>query len=178
MCVYICVCVYVYVCVCVYVNVCVSLSPRVCASLHITSQLLLSLLGLVDMYMCVCVWMCTCVSLSLRVCVSHCALPMGWLRWVGSIKLWVSFAEYRLFYRALLQKRPVILSILLTEYRLFYRALLQKRPVILSILLTEATPYSLVYYSRGGVSEAKRQITRTWERMAHGREKESESKRK
>jgi len=39
--------------------------------------------------------------------------PMGWLRSVGSIKLWVSFAEYRLFYRALLQKRPIILSILL-----------------------------------------------------------------
>jgi len=30
---------------------------------------------------------------------------MGWLRSVGSIKLQVSFAEYRLFYRALLQKR-------------------------------------------------------------------------
>jgi len=41
--------------------------------------------------------------------------PMGWLRLVGSIKLQVSFAEYRLFYRALLQKRPVILSIQLTE---------------------------------------------------------------
>ena len=33
---------------------------------------------------------------------------MGWLRLVGSSKLQVSFAEYRLFYRALLQKRPVI----------------------------------------------------------------------
>jgi len=42
-------------------------------------------------------------------------LNMGWLRSVGSIRLWVSFAEYRLFYRALLQKRPIILSILLTE---------------------------------------------------------------
>ena len=42
-------------------------------------------------------------------------LCMGWLRSVGSIRLQVSFAEYRLFYRALLQKRPVILSILLVE---------------------------------------------------------------
>ena len=42
-------------------------------------------------------------------------MNMGWLRSVGSIKLWVSFAEYRLFYRALLQKRPIILSILLTK---------------------------------------------------------------
>jgi len=40
---------------------------------------------------------------------------MGWLRSVGSIKLDVSFAEYRRFYRALLQKRPIILSILLAK---------------------------------------------------------------
>jgi len=46
--------------------------------------------------------------------VTMCLLVMGWLRSVGSIKLKVSFAEYRLFYRALLQKRPIILSILLT----------------------------------------------------------------
>jgi len=38
-----------------------------------------------------------------------------WLRSVGSIKLQVSCAEYRLFYRALLQKRPIILSFLLTK---------------------------------------------------------------
>jgi len=40
---------------------------------------------------------------------------MGWLWLAGSIKLHVSFAENRLFYRALLQKKPIILSILLTE---------------------------------------------------------------
>ena len=40
---------------------------------------------------------------------------MGWLRSAGSIKLQVSFAEYRPFDRALLQKRPIILLILLTE---------------------------------------------------------------
>jgi len=34
---------------------------------------------------------------------------MGWLRLVGSLKLQVSFAEYSLFYRALLQRRPMIL---------------------------------------------------------------------
>jgi len=38
---------------------------------------------------------------------------MGWLRLVGSLKLQVSFPEYRLFYRALLQKRRVILRSLL-----------------------------------------------------------------
>jgi len=31
---------------------------------------------------------------------------MGWLRLVGSFKLQVPFAEYSLFYRALLQKKP------------------------------------------------------------------------
>jgi len=40
---------------------------------------------------------------------------MGWLRLVGSLKLQVSFAEHRLFYRALLQKRPIILRSLLLE---------------------------------------------------------------
>jgi len=34
--------------------------------------------------------------------------PLGWLLLVGSIKLQVSFAEYSLFYRALLQKRLII----------------------------------------------------------------------
>jgi len=32
---------------------------------------------------------------------------MEWLRLVGPLKLQVSFAEYSLFYRALLQKRPI-----------------------------------------------------------------------
>ena len=40
---------------------------------------------------------------------------MGWLRLVGSIKLQVSFAEYCLFHRGLLQKRPIILWSLLIE---------------------------------------------------------------
>jgi len=34
---------------------------------------------------------------------------MRWLQWVNSLKLQVSFAEYSLFYRALLQTRPLIL---------------------------------------------------------------------
>jgi len=40
---------------------------------------------------------------------------MVWLRFVGSFKSYVSFAEYRFFYRALLQKRPIILRSLLTK---------------------------------------------------------------
>ena len=37
-----------------------------------------------------------------------------WLQLVGSLKLYVSFAEYSLFYRALSQKRPILLRSLLT----------------------------------------------------------------
>ena len=47
---------------------------------------------------------------------------MGWLRLVGSLKLLVSFAEYCLFYRALLQKRPTVLRslrIVATPYKRF-----------------------------------------------------------
>ena len=40
---------------------------------------------------------------------------MGWLRLVGSFKLYVSVAEYHLFCRALLQKRPIILRSLIIE---------------------------------------------------------------
>ena len=58
------------------------------------------------MYVCICA--CVCVYV-VCVCVSHNVDPhMMWLRSVGSIKFQVSFAEYRLFYRALLQKRPKI----------------------------------------------------------------------
>jgi len=39
----------------------------------------------------------------------------GWLRLAGSLKSFVSFAEYCLFYRVLLQKRPMILRSLLIE---------------------------------------------------------------
>ena len=63
-------------------------------------------------------------------------MDMGWRRSVGSIKLQVTFAEYRLLVRALLQKRPIILSILLTEatpYHLIERVLSDTslRPIIL-----------------------------------------------
>jgi len=40
---------------------------------------------------------------------------MGRLQLVGSLKLQVSFAGYSLFYKALLQKRPIILRSLLLE---------------------------------------------------------------
>ena len=60
---------------------------------------------------------------------------MGWLRSVGSIELWVSFAEHRLFYRALLQERPTILSILLTEATPYYNIV---------ILYTQPIPFEVI----------------------------------
>jgi len=44
---------------------------------------------------------------------------MGWLRLVGFLKWPVSFAEYSLFYRALLQTRPIILRSLLIVATLY-----------------------------------------------------------
>ena len=63
-----------------------------------------------------CVGVLYCVAVSCSVLQSSvCRLfTMGWLRLVGSLKLWVSFAEYSLFYRALFQKRSIILRSLLT----------------------------------------------------------------
>jgi len=63
--------------------------------------------GMCNAAMGVCVMHCECTCCGCTCVMSH--TGMGWLRSVGSIKLYVSFAEYRLFYRALLQKRPVIL---------------------------------------------------------------------
>ena len=45
-----------------------------------------------------------CVHVFECVCVCEC---VGWPRLVGSLKLQVSFAEHSLFYKALLQKKPV-----------------------------------------------------------------------
>jgi len=46
--------------------------------------------------------------------------PIGWLRLVGSSKIYFVFAEYSLFYRALLQKSPTILRSLLIVATPYY----------------------------------------------------------
>ena len=84
---------------------------------------------------------------------------MGWLRLVDSFKLYVSFAEYGLFYRSLLQRRAGArysmgwlrlvgsfrVHVSFAEYRLFYRSRLQKRLTILRSLLIVATRYVYIY---------------------------------
>jgi len=82
---------------------------------------------------------------------------MGWLRIVGSLKLYASFLKELYKRDYILQKRPIISHILdigwlrlvgslkwwvsFTEYSLFYRAHLQKRPIIWRSLLIVATPH-------------------------------------
>jgi len=67
-------------------------------------------------------WMC--VSYVFIVCVQDMYslnVCMGWLSLVGSLKIQVSFAGYSLFYRALLQKRPMFLEslqIVATSYNM------------------------------------------------------------
>ena len=63
-------------------------------------------------YVCVCMFVLV-VSICIPVTSETKTAHMGWLRSVGSLKLKVSFAEYSLFYRALLEKRPIILRSLL-----------------------------------------------------------------
>ena len=64
---------------------------------------------------------------------------MGWLRLVGSLKLYVSFAGYSLFYRALLQKRPIILRSLLIVATPYAGIKTCKHPRLLGIF--EKEPY-------------------------------------
>jgi len=67
------------------------------------------------MRVCICEYTCMYICIDTIIDTLRKYIHMGWLRSVGSIKLYVSFAKCRLFYRSLLQKRPIILSILLTK---------------------------------------------------------------
>ena len=58
-------------------------------------------------------YMRACVGKKGDIVIAQHSICMGWLRLVGSLKLYVSFAEYRLFHRTLLQKSPMILRSLL-----------------------------------------------------------------
>ena len=79
-----------FICVCVFVHMCVCIC-RECVCVWVV--LLRRTLASLDVCLCACLD---------SLCDAH-TKGMGWLRSVGSIKLSVSFAEYHLFYRALLQ---------------------------------------------------------------------------
>jgi len=121
------VCVWFFLCVrfmCVYVNVCVCGCVRVSIEGHLQH----AHVYIISPSKCACTreskkgtpLKCTCILIPPSKCtctcesIEYCTLfNMGWFGFVGSLKSWVSFAEYSLFYRALLQKRPVILRSLL-----------------------------------------------------------------
>jgi len=55
-------------------------------------------------------------------CIRDLSFHVGWLRLVGSLKLYVSLENIGLFYRALLQKRPILSrSILIVATPLYQR---------------------------------------------------------
>jgi len=68
------------------------------------------------------VYVCACVCVGVHVVIDgRQQTCTGWLRLVGYLKLYVSFAEYRLFNWALLQKRPIIVRSLLPVYHVAQR---------------------------------------------------------
>jgi len=84
--IYICIFTYIYIYICIHIYMHTYVQTNMCSYIHIC------------MYMCAHMWRYT---------------HMGWLQLVGSLKSLVFFAENSLFYRALLQKRPIILRSLL-----------------------------------------------------------------
>ena len=68
--------------------------------------------------------------------------PMGWLQLVGSIKLQVSFAKETYERDGILQKRPIILSILLTVATPY---LLSQRSDVYSVSSPKKDLYPLLY---------------------------------
>jgi len=71
------------------------------------------------------------------------SVPMGCLRLVGSFNLYVSFAEYSLFYRALLQKRPMFVRSLLiaaTPYQRYYMVLRDRTVNVLDRKVESVVP--------------------------------------
>jgi len=82
---------YTYIYIYIYIHICIYAYLYVCIYIHIYLSIYISIY-----------------------CTARHSWAMGWwLRWVGSLKLQVSFAKYGLLYRALLQKRPMILRSLL-----------------------------------------------------------------
>ena len=72
---------------------------------------------------------------------------LGWLWLVGSLKLWVSCAEYSLFYMALLQKWHVIsrsLRIVATQY-FFFGAQIAARANIFMYIYIYIYIYTYIY---------------------------------
>ena len=111
-------------CLCVYSHVaCISISTSqylqshgVFVRIYIHTLLLYVSIFTRDVYICIHMYIsifarCLCIHTYISIFTRCLCLYLYSLRVVGSLKWQVSFAEYRLFYRALLQKRPIILYI-------------------------------------------------------------------
>ena len=70
---------------------------------------------------------------------------MGWLSLIGSFKFYDSFAEYNLFYRAVLQKRPMFLGSLLIVATSYHASADQQRVNNLGEISGEDTPLKVVH---------------------------------
>ena len=107
MCAYVCVCACVSVCSCVYVCVCMCVCVCVCD----TPPTKVRVCQCVSV--CVCMYVCGEREIERESGQASEPVEKGGQREGDKER----FAEYCLFYRALLQKRPIILSILLTQVR-------------------------------------------------------------
>jgi len=92
------------VCIWMYVQISKQISIQMCTQVYIQMHTQMYIHMSIQMY--VRMFITTWIMYRLVV---HQTWHMGWLWWVGFLKLWVLFAEYLLFYWALLQKRPIIL---------------------------------------------------------------------
>jgi len=132
------------VCVCVYVSVSVRVSmhvwmPYVCICVARVCVCVCVLRAYTYVRVTLGVWVCIPMYISTaHACTytlydstslysmqefAECMRTMGWLRWVGCLKIQVSLQNTGLFFRALLQKRPIFLSILLivaTPYTIYF----------------------------------------------------------
>ena len=100
-----------YVSKCAHRDICVHVS--VCkACVYMRGECLYMLNERADqcvcMYACMCLYICAHMSVSVCNCLRMYQRDIGWLRLVGSLESQLSFAEYCLFYRALLQKSHII----------------------------------------------------------------------
>ena len=154
---YACTHIYMYIHINIHTHLCIYVYTYIYVFIHIY------------IYTYTCTYTCTYIYIHVHLCSTTAAAvlqqvyTMGWLRLVGSFKLQVSFAECRLLYRSLLQKRPRAimlrsdschmgwlrlvgsfkLQLSFAEYRLLYRSLLQKRPR--AIMLLSDSLHTIVY---------------------------------
>jgi len=107
--------------VCMYIHVYVT---YICIYIHVYMYIYMCIhiYELIHIYRCMYIYTYIFMSIYVHIYIGLCTriytykhICMGWLRLVGSLKLQVSFEEYCVFYRALLQKRPIMLRSLLIE---------------------------------------------------------------